>query len=97
VDWVSITDNAARCNGETALAMDDPCALVPCTPLGCLELLHAHEIATAGTRAVIVGRSLIVGEPMAMLLLRKGADTAVTVAHEVRKAQFLRLDSHDTG
>jgi len=64
-----------------ALAMDDPSALVPCTPLGCLELLKAHGIPTAGARVVIVGRSLIVGKPMALLLLRKGADATVTVAH----------------
>jgi len=64
-----------------ALAMDDPAALVPCTPLGCLELLRAHGVATAGARVVIVGRSLIVGKPMALLLLRKGADATVTVAH----------------
>ena len=64
-----------------ALAMDDPSALVPCTPLGCLELLQAQGIPTAGARAVIVGRSLIVGKPMALLLLRKGTDATVTVAH----------------
>ena len=64
-----------------ALAMDDPSAMVPCTPLGCLELLRAHDIATAGARAVVVGRSLIVGKPMALLLLRKGTDATVTVAH----------------
>ena len=64
-----------------ALAMDDPSALVPCTPLGCLELLRAHGVPTAGARAVIVGRSLIVGKPMALLLLRKGTDATVTVAH----------------
>ena len=64
-----------------ALAMDDPAAMVPCTPLGCLELLRAHGIATAGARAVIVGRSLIVGKPMALLLLNKGTDATVTVAH----------------
>ena len=64
-----------------ALAMEDPSALVPCTPLGCLELLRAHGIATAGARAVVVGRSLIVGKPMAMLLLAKGTDATVTVAH----------------
>ncbi len=64
-----------------ALAMDDPAAMVPCTPLGCLELLRAHGIATAGARAVVVGRSLIVGKPMALLLLRKGVDATVTVAH----------------
>lgn len=64
-----------------ALAMDDPAAMVPCTPLGCLELLRAHGIATAGARAVVVGRSLIVGKPMALLLLQKGTDATVTVAH----------------
>ena len=64
-----------------ALAMDDPSALVPCTPLGCRELLRTHDIATAGARVVIVGRSLIVGKPMALLLLRKGTDATVTIAH----------------
>jgi len=64
-----------------ALAMEDPSALVPCTPLGCLELLRACEIPTRGARAVVVGRSLIVGKPMAMLLLAKGTDATVTVAH----------------
>jgi methylenetetrahydrofolate dehydrogenase (NADP+)/methenyltetrahydrofolate cyclohydrolase len=64
-----------------ALAMEDPAALVPCTPLGCMELLRTHGIATAGARTVIVGRSLIVGKPMALLLLAKGADATVTVAH----------------
>lgn len=64
-----------------ALAMEDPSALVPCTPLGCLELLRAYNIPTRGARAVVVGRSLIVGKPMAMLLLAKGTDATVTVAH----------------
>ena len=64
-----------------ALAMEDPSALVPCTPLGCLELLRAYDIPTRGARAVVVGRSLIVGKPMTMLLLAKGADATVTVAH----------------
>lgn len=64
-----------------ALAMDDPAALVPCTPLGCLELLRAHDIATRGAHVVIAGRSLIVGKPLALLLLRKGTDATVTVAH----------------
>jgi len=61
--------------------MEDPSALVPCTPLGCLELLRAHGIATAGARAVVVGRSLIVGKPMALLLVAKGTDATVTIAH----------------
>jgi methylenetetrahydrofolate dehydrogenase (NADP+) / methenyltetrahydrofolate cyclohydrolase len=64
-----------------ALAMDDPSALVPCTPLGCLELLRAYHIPTQGANVVIVGRSLIVGKPMGLLLLRKGTDATVTIAH----------------
>ncbi len=63
------------------LAMEDPAALVPCTPLGCLELLRAYDIPTRGAHAVVVGRSLIVGKPMALLLLAKGTDATVTVAH----------------
>jgi methylenetetrahydrofolate dehydrogenase (NADP+) / methenyltetrahydrofolate cyclohydrolase len=64
-----------------ALAMDDPAALVPCTPLGCVELLRAAGIPTSGAQVAIVGRSLIVGKPLALLLLQKGADATVTVAH----------------
>ena len=68
-----------------ALAMEDPSALVPCTPLGCMELLRACNIDTRGARAVVVGRSLIVGKPMALLLMSKGADATVTVAHSRTK------------
>lgn len=68
-----------------ALAMEDPSALVPCTPLGCMELLRAHDIDTCGACAVVVGRSLIVGKPMALLLMAKGADATVTVAHSRTK------------
>ena len=53
--------------------------LVPCTPLGCLMLLKAELGSLSGAEAVIVGRSNIVGKPMAQLLL--GADCTVTVAH----------------
>lgn len=65
------------------LAMDDPSGFVPCTPLGCLRLLEESGVAIAGARVVVVGRSLIVGKPMAMLLLRRGSggDATVTVAH----------------
>ena len=54
-------------------------ALVPCTPLGCLMLLQDHHGSLAGMEAVIVGRSNIVGKPMAQLLLK--ADCTVTIAH----------------
>ena len=65
------------------LAMDDPTGFVPCTPLGCIRLLAEAGVETSGRRAVVVGRSMIVGKPMALLLMRKGAggDATVTVAH----------------
>jgi methylenetetrahydrofolate dehydrogenase (NADP+)/methenyltetrahydrofolate cyclohydrolase len=55
--------------------------LVPCTPLGCLHMLEHYDIPIAGRRAVVLGRSLIVGRPMAALLSRKGTDATVTIAH----------------
>ncbi|MEO6053578.1 MAG: bifunctional 5,10-methylenetetrahydrofolate dehydrogenase/5,10-methenyltetrahydrofolate cyclohydrolase [Chthoniobacterales bacterium] len=65
------------------LALEDPTALVPCTPLGCQRLLIEAGIETSGAHAVIVGRSMIVGKPMAMLLMQrgKGGDSTVTIAH----------------
>ena len=53
--------------------------LVPCTPLGCLRLLDHVGVELAGARAVVIGRSHIVGKPMALLLLQRHA--TVTVAH----------------
>ena len=52
---------------------------LPCTPAGIIEMLHHENIATAGKNCVIVGRSNIVGKPMAMLMLRENA--TVTVCH----------------
>jgi methylenetetrahydrofolate dehydrogenase (NADP+)/methenyltetrahydrofolate cyclohydrolase len=54
---------------------------VPCTPAGCLELLREYDVPTVGRRAVVVGRSLIVGRPMATLLSTKGIDATVTLCH----------------
>ncbi len=54
-------------------------AMVPCTPLGCLMMLRAHHGSLAGLNAVVVGRSNIVGKPMAQLLL--GDSCTVTIAH----------------
>ena len=53
--------------------------LVPATPLGIMRLLEEYEVKVAGARAVVVGRSLIVGRPMAMLLLHENA--TVTICH----------------
>ena len=69
------------------LALEDPTGFVPCTPLGCIRLLQETGIDTAGKNAVVVGRSMIVGKPMALLLMRRGpgGDATVTVAHSRTK------------
>jgi methylenetetrahydrofolate dehydrogenase (NADP+)/methenyltetrahydrofolate cyclohydrolase len=64
------------------LASGDP-LFVPCTPLGIVELLSRYGVSTTGRHVVIVGRSIIVGKPLALLLSRKGegGDATVTICH----------------
>ncbi len=54
---------------------------VACTPLGILRLLEDEAVPLAGRRVTVVGRSSIVGTPLALLLSRKGVDATVTLAH----------------
>ncbi len=54
-------------------------AIAPCTPVGIMELLRSYEVPVRGARVVVAGRSVIVGRPMAQLLLN--ADATVTVCH----------------
>ena len=54
---------------------------VGCTPLGVMRLLEYYGITTSGKRAVVVGRSTLVGYPLSILLARKGIDCTVTLAH----------------
>ena len=61
-----------------ALAMGQP-GLRPCTPAGCIELLDRHEIPLEGREVVIVGRSQLVGKPLAQLCLERNA--TVTICH----------------
>ena len=76
------------------LALGEP-KLVPCTPAGIIELLDRHQIQVEGRRAVVVGRSNLVGKPVAQLLLRRHA--TVTICHsrtadlaaECRRADIL--------
>ncbi len=68
------TMNAGR------LATDQP-GFKPCTPAGIIELLRRSEIATQGKHAVILGRSNLVGRPLASLLLNKDQNATVTVCH----------------
>ena len=58
-------------------------SMVPCTPLGCLMMLRAHHGSLSGMNAVVIGRSNIVGKPMAQLLL--GDSCTVTIAHSRTK------------
>jgi methylenetetrahydrofolate dehydrogenase (NADP+)/methenyltetrahydrofolate cyclohydrolase len=77
------------------LLLEDAPGLRPCTPSGVMELLRRYDIPLAGRRAVVVGRSGIVGKPMALLLLH--AHATVTICHsrtaelaeECRRADIL--------
>jgi methylenetetrahydrofolate dehydrogenase (NADP+)/methenyltetrahydrofolate cyclohydrolase len=65
------------------LALGDESGFVPCTPLGCQRLLVESGVEISGAHAVVLGRSMIVGKPLALLLMRKGkgGDATVTVVH----------------
>jgi methylenetetrahydrofolate dehydrogenase (NADP+)/methenyltetrahydrofolate cyclohydrolase len=65
------------------LASGEINGFIPCTPLGCQRLLMESEIETRGAHVVVLGRSMIVGKPLALLLMQKGkgGDATVTVAH----------------
>ncbi|MFT4709195.1 MAG: methylenetetrahydrofolate dehydrogenase (NADP+)/methenyltetrahydrofolate cyclohydrolase [Planctomycetota bacterium] len=65
-----------------ALVMGEP-GLVPCTPAGCIELCDRYGIDLEGKNAVVVGRSMLVGKPIAQLLLARNA--TVTIAHSRTK------------
>src|SRR6516164_3641764 len=69
------------------LAMGAPTGFVPCTPLGVQRLLIESKIDIAGAHVVVLGRSMIVGKPVALLLMQKakGGDATVTVAHSRTK------------
>lgn len=69
------------------LAMDDPTGFAPCTPSGCQRMLMESGIDTEGKHVVIVGRSLLVGKSLALLMMGKGkgANATVTVAHSRSK------------
>ena len=63
------------------LFLGDTTGFMPCTPYGVMKLLEYYQIPTRGKHAVVLGRSNIVGKPMAALLSNKGVDATVTVAH----------------
>jgi methylenetetrahydrofolate dehydrogenase (NADP+)/methenyltetrahydrofolate cyclohydrolase len=65
------------------LVLDDASGFVPCTPLGVQRLLIESQIEIAGAHVVVLGRSMIVGKPLALLLMHKNknANATVTVVH----------------
>jgi len=69
------------------LALEDSSGFVPCTPAGCQRLLVDYGVETEGANVVVLGRSMIVGKPMALLMMAKGkgANATVTVAHSRTK------------
>ena len=64
--------------GRMAIGKD---SFIPCTPKGIMETLSYYGIETAGKNVTVIGRSNIVGKPMALLLMQKGADATVTVCN----------------
>ncbi|CAM9447486.1 unnamed protein product [Ascophyllum nodosum] len=85
VDGLHPTNVAALCAGRTrsggavSFELEDLEFHVPCTPQGCIELLDRYDVQIAGRRAVVLGRSNIVGLPVSRLLMHR--DATVTVAH----------------
>ncbi len=73
VDGLSENNLGKLMRGEPGLA--------PCTPLGVMRILEHYQIETSGKRAVVIGRSTLVGLPQVLLLGRKGTDATVTLAH----------------
>jgi methylenetetrahydrofolate dehydrogenase (NADP+) / methenyltetrahydrofolate cyclohydrolase len=83
-EFISLIDPAKDVDGLTAtnaglLAHARPEALVPCTPAGVMRLLDDADVELSGARAVVLGRSILVGKPLAQLLL--GANATVTHCH----------------
>lgn len=62
------------------IVLDRP-FLAPCTPSGCMTLLEHYGIPVRGAEVVVVGRSFLVGRPLALLLAARGADATITIAH----------------
>ncbi|MER7609492.1 bifunctional methylenetetrahydrofolate dehydrogenase/methenyltetrahydrofolate cyclohydrolase [Nocardioides sp. NPDC127503] len=64
--------------GKLVLGEDGP---LPCTPVGCIELLRRHGVEIKGAEVVVVGRGLTVGRPLGLLLTRRSENATVTLCH----------------
>jgi len=63
------------------LSIGEKDGFVPCTPAGVLYMLQASDVKTVGAHCVVIGRSNIVGKPMASLMVQAGVDSTVTICH----------------
>lgn len=63
-----------------SLVMNEPAPL-PCTPVGCVELLRRYDVPLAGAEVVVVGRGLTVGRPLGLILTRRSENATVTLCH----------------
>lgn len=78
------------------LVLGEPAPL-PCTPVGCIELLRRYDVPIAGAKVVVVGRGLTVGRPLGLILTRRSENATVTLCHtgtrdlaaEVRQADIV--------
>lgn len=89
--WPDVDVDGLSSMSIGAIANGDMGGFIPCTAKGIIELLKTYNIPLSGKHAVIVGRSNIVGKPLAMLLL--GEDCTVTICHS--KTQFLNTYTRD--
>ncbi len=76
------------------LLAGDP-LLLPCTPAGVMRLLQHQEVELAGARVVVLGRSMLVGRPLSVLLSKRGTDATVTVCHSRTRDLAARLRDAD--
>jgi methylenetetrahydrofolate dehydrogenase (NADP+)/methenyltetrahydrofolate cyclohydrolase len=67
------------------LSIGEKDGFAPCTPAGVLYMLQASGVKTAGAHCVVIGRSNIVGKPMASLMIQPGVDSTVTICHSRTK------------
>jgi methylenetetrahydrofolate dehydrogenase (NADP+)/methenyltetrahydrofolate cyclohydrolase len=74
----------------TGVFTDRPLGFAPCTAQACLELLDFYGIDPAGANAVVIGRSLVVGKPVACMLLAKNATVTLTHSHTADLAAVVR-------
>ena len=75
---------------NAGLLLEGQHALTPCTPTGCIELLRRANVPMDGARAVVLGRSNIVGKPMALMLLQENCTVTVCHSHTKNLAEITR-------